>query len=410
MTNDRLGSSGRSLRPGSGFVSNRSGGLAPYFGLLVVPILMGVAFAVEYSEAVRVKSHLQSTLDGAVLAGAGSDDKVAAATGFFSASLKGIDAYETPPVATFSLTAGKIDGVVEWSSDAGFASALFGEMLKVKVHSQATFELATAAAPCVTVLANTPQAFLVNSGAKMDAKGCAIHVHSQQNPAFIMNAGSTLDVSTLCVKGINYIRNGGTISKLETGCNVAPDSYFNTIAEPSVPTTCATSGAKDGASHSLNPGAHCNVNFNGAPKITFKPGLHIIKGPMNINSGSTVIAEGVTFYFPDTDSKIQANGSLSMTATAPTSGTYAGVLMFEKTSNPSNNANKRQFVFNGSTGEQLSGLIYLPNRDVTYNSTTNIQANKMTLVVNTLIVNSANWKFEGAGGTSGTPAKVVLSR
>ena len=84
--------------------------------------------------------------------------------------------------------------------------------------------------------------------------------------------------------------------------------------------------------------------------------------------------------------------------------------MFEKTSSLTNNANKRPFVFNGSTGEQLSGLIYLPNRDVTYNSTTNIQASKMTLVVNTLIVNSANWTFEGAEGTSGSPVKVVLSR
>ncbi len=58
------------------------------------------------------------------------------------------------------------------------------------------------------------------------------------------------------------------------------------------------------------------------PTITFKPGLHIISGRMIINSGATVKAEGVTFYFPDVNSEIRANGGLSFTATAPTSGTY----------------------------------------------------------------------------------------
>jgi hypothetical protein len=125
---------------------------------------------------------------------------------------------------------------------------------------------------------------------------------------------------------------------------------------------------------------------------------------MIINSGSTVVAEGVTFYFPDTDSEIRANGNLSFTASAPTSGTYKGILMFEKTSDTANNARKQQYIFNGSNGETLKGVIHLPNRDVTYNSTTN-QTNLITLVVNTMIMNSSNWKIEpytGAAGGSGS--------
>ncbi|MCB1492188.1 MAG: pilus assembly protein, partial [Rhodobiaceae bacterium] len=52
-----------------------------------------------------------------------------------------------------------------------------------------------------------------------------------------------------------------------------------------------------------------------------------------------------------------------------------------------------------SLGETLTGIIHLPNRDATYNSTTN-QTNKVTLVVNTIILNSANWKlspYDGPG-------------
>jgi hypothetical protein len=213
-----------------------------------------------------------------------------------------------------------------------------------------------------------------------------------------MNAGVTMNVSTLCVKGTNYIRNGGTLSKLETGCAVPPDPYAGKITEPTVPAGCVTSGVYNPGTYTLNPGVHCAPTYNGSPTITFQPGLHIIKGRMIVNAGSTLIANGVTFYFPDTDSEIRANGALTMTAKAPTSGPYAGILMFEKTSNATNNANKRQYIFNGSNGEYLEGAIYLPNRDVTYNSTTNVAGNKTTIVVNTMIVNSANWKLEGSGG------------
>ncbi len=70
----------------------------------------------------------------------------------------------------------------------------------------------------------------------------------------------------------------------------------------------------------MEPGVHCDTGFNGSPTITFKPGLHIIKGRMIINSGATVNAAGVTFYFPDVNSEIRANGGLTFTASAPTTG------------------------------------------------------------------------------------------
>jgi hypothetical protein len=157
----------------------------------------------------------------------------------------------------------------------------------------------------------------------------------------------------------------------------------------------------DGQTITLQPGKHCGTTFNGSPTITFKPGLHIISGRMIINSGATVKAEGVTFYFPDVNSEIRANGGLSFTASAPTSGTYKGILMYEKTSDSSNNRYPQQYVFNGSKGEKLEGIIHLPNRDVTYNSTTN-QTSKVTLVVNSIIMNSSNWNIEPYSGGSAT--------
>lgn len=401
----------RAGRPTSAsFVADRRGNFTLYTALALVPIMIGVAFSVEYASALNQRARLQQLLDAAVLAGAREEkNQVGAAEAFFQASLPGEASDPDRPTAAFTLGDGVLDGSASGKMPLTIGTGLLGDSVTLGVVSQARFET-EAGGPCVTVLGNKSQALLVNSGASITAPDCEMHVHSEKDPAFIMNAGSTLGVKTLCVKGKKYIKNGGTITKLETGCPAAADPYAGKIAEPTVPASCTTSGARDGSSHTLNPGVHCNVNFNGSPTVTFKPGLHIIKGPMIINSGATVIAEGVTFYFPNTDSQIQANGGLSMKATAPASGPYTGILMFEKVSDPANNANKRNYVFNGSKGEYLEGVIHLPNRDVTYNSTTNVTGNKTNLVVNSLIINSAKWKLDGGPGASGQPKSVFLSR
>lgn len=383
-----------------------------YFALGVLPLFAAVGLGIDYADAVRHKGELQALLDASVLAGAADPaDPQGAAAAFFNRTLGSrVGQEDVLERARFRLEDDRLMGAVTWRFDRLFGFGAHGAQYDITVGAEVRLRRAEAKGPCITVLADAGQALLLNSGAKMKAPDCEIHVHSTKDPAFIMNSGVDLDIAKLCVKGNKYIRNGGTVTKLETNCKVEADPHAGKIAEPTVPVTCTTSGARDGASHTLNPGAHCWVNFNGSPTITFKPGLHIIRGAMNINSGSTVIAEGVTFYFPDTDSHIQANGNLTMRATAPTSGTYENILMFEKTSNAANNANKRNYVFNGSNGERLEGVIHLPNRNVTYNSTTNIGASRMSLVVNTLIVNSANWQFEGTGSGAGEVSGFYLSR
>ena len=62
--------------------------------------------------------------------------------------------------------------------------------------------------------------------------------------------------------------------------------------------------------------------------MNFKPGVYVIKGGgWNVNGGSWT-GSGVTFYFADT-SHIQFNSGISATLSAPTSGTYSGLLFYE---------------------------------------------------------------------------------
>jgi Flp pilus assembly protein TadG len=384
------------------------------FGMMtaiLIPVLATAAGGtVELYAAHNQRLNMQAALDSAVLAAAHEKDEQARANRV-AIFMQSFDAqtltYEDEEAINQRLsTSTNSDGSLTAGYRQSHATSFLGLAgisripLSVQSTAIATGNTETQAAPaCIHVLGNQNQAVLINSGANVTSTNCRVEVASTSAPAFIMNSGASIETAKFCVKGTSYIKNGGKLTNLEVGCAVAPDPYAGTLPQPNANGACTTSGTRDGRAITLEPGIHCNVTFNGSPTITFKPGLHIIKGRMIANAGSTIIAEGVTFYFPDVDSELRANGALTLTATAPTSGTYKDILMFEPTDS---RGAKRQYVFNGSKGETLKGIIYLPNRDVTYNSTTN-QTSTISMVVNTIIMNSANWQVEPLnGGASNT--------
>ncbi|MGL4405459.1 MAG: Tad domain-containing protein, partial [Notoacmeibacter sp.] len=316
---------------------------------LPVAVLMA-GICLDLTRQVNGRAELQNMLDAAVLAGASLEDKsngerVKEAETVFKAALNAAQITDYGTTYRFEVVANSIvSGEATRNYFPKFGNSFGLQNIRMETEAEAEFRAPASGGGCVHILANDNQALLLNSGAQVDAPGCVFNVSSSRNPAFIMNADVTMNVANLCVKGTQYIKNGGTLSNLETGCDVPADPLAGKIPEPSVPLGCETSGVYDPGSYTLNPGVHCAPIYNGSPTITFKPGLHIIKGRMIVNAGSTLIANGVTFYFPDTDSEIRANGALTMTAKAPDSGTYAGILMFEKTSDASNNNNKRQYI------------------------------------------------------------------
>jgi hypothetical protein len=232
------------------------------------------------------------------------------------------------------------------------------------------------------------QALLVNSGAQIDARDCEIHVRSTAVPAAIFNSGSKLDTKKICIKGALIIDNGGTHPNVATSCAAEADPFAGAFPEPSSSSCTYSNGNYSGGTVTLNPGVYCGwFNFNNGPTVNFNPGVYVIKGGgWNVNAG-TWTGSGVTFFFAD-QSKIQFNSAVAATLSAPTSGTYKNVVMFEK-----DGLARSQFVFNDARGMNLDGIVYLPSRDVTFNAGSGLMSKEMTLVVNTLILDQTNWKF-----------------
>jgi hypothetical protein len=372
------------------FLKSNAGNASVIAAISAVPLFAATGVAVDYIRQGQALSTLQAAVDAASLAGAAAEGGyVAAAEKFFDAN---VDENKFLTVTRSCSASGTIEVRCDASATirSTYTSLLGFDDLQIATTATA---VGTPAKPlssaCIMTLApSAAQSFLVNSGASVDAVGCEVHVKSTANPAAIFNSGTTIKSDKICIEGSQIIDNGGTHPNLQKPCNTAKNPFAGVLPVPNS-SSCNFSNGNYSGNNTLNPGVYCGWhNFNSGSNVTLSPGLYIIKnGGWNVNGGNWT-GTGVTFYFADT-SKIQFNSAVSATLTAPTSGTYKGFLFAEK-----EGLSDSQFIINDNLGFGMEGNVYLPSREMVFNSNSSMRSKKMTVVSRTMILNNVKWKLE----------------
>ncbi|ESQ76389.1 TadE/TadG family type IV pilus assembly protein [Asticcacaulis sp. AC402] len=391
------------------FWRDTRGNVAMVYGLSAVLVIAAAGGTLDLFNASNMRHGMQNALDAAVLTGVRASSQMAVqASNTFKqnvpdeldgASQSYSSAASSSSASSSSYLTTTLTGTASLESPTYFMKLIGLNDLKVSVKSvaQGTTTVTPSGAPCIYVLdPSGNQALLVNSGANVQAPTCEIHVKSTANPAAIFNSGSTLNFKKLCIQGANVIRNSVTVPNLATSCAASGDPYSGTLPTPASSNCTYSNQNYSAATQTLQPGVYCGwFNFNNSSaNITFAPGVYVIKnGGWNVNGG-TWKGTGVTFYYADT-SKIQFNSGISADLSAPSSGTYKDLLMYE-----ASGLSKTQFVLNDSVANKLSGLIWLPSRELTLNAKSGVQSDALTLVVWRLILNNTTWNLGPMGGAS----------
>lgn len=367
------------------------GNVAVIFALAAIPLVGAIGVAIDFARANDVKSQMQKSLDAAVLTGVTqvSTNQISTATDLFNGDFQTKLAAAATPSFTQN-SDGSLSGSATASLNLSFLSVLLRSQIPVTVNSTATPGKQATSPVCILLVNQLKsQALLVNSGAQLNAPSCEVHVVSTQSPAAIFN--TTLNVKRICIKGSTIIKNGGANPPAVTSCSTISDPFANQLPTVSAGSCDYNNQTYNPGSVTINPGVYCGwTNFNGSGTLTLNPGLYIIKnGGMTFNSGWTVTGAGVTFYLVDQNATITFNGNVNASLSAPTAGTYANILMFEPTGLTNSN-----LPINGTSGSSFTGLLYLPSRDVTINSVSNLSSNSVTMVFSTLILNATNWMIE----------------
>lgn len=378
-------------------VRDKRGNIAFLYALALLPLSAAAGVAVDYAQTYTERVSLQSALDLSVLAGATANNSSTVAASTFAA--QNVSSVGTITGPTYS--AGS-DGSFTGTVTSNVATTI---LPVIGISSIAVTATATAARKsgnnvCILLVdKSASQAFLVNGGADLSAPNCEIDAASTGWQAAVFNAGSTITSTKICLAGTSILDNGGSHANMSTGCTVISDPFAGTLPTPSTTSANCYGGNYNGGSVTLSPGVYCGgYNFNSAPNVTFNPGVYVIKGGWWVVDGGTWTGTDVTFYFADS-SGIQFNSGVKATLSAPTSGTYSGILMYEASGLP-----KSSFVLDVSKGHTLTGLIYLPSREMTFNSGANATVDQMTMVLDTLTLDSMTWKLDSATTTMSSAA------
>ncbi len=248
-----------------------------------------------------------------------------------------------------------------------FFAKIFG-VSTVQISARAEAGKSSAASPCLNVTGTSGQTLTLNSGASItDASGstCGVNVDSNGTPAVMEDSGATVNVGSYTVHG-TVTDNGGSYTPTPTtGAAVVPDPIAaeitaGTITKPTQPATSSTCCNPVGGATTLQPGYYSSgLNFNSSGyTVTLASGLYYFGGSMVVG-GVNLTGSNVTIYFAN--GSLTMNSASTMTLSAPATGTTAGMLIWQATTDSSS------MILDSSSSSSWKGAIYLPDAQLTLN-------------------------------------------
>jgi putative Flp pilus-assembly TadE/G-like protein len=331
---------------------------------LTLPIVIGAAgFGVETSYWYYNSLKLQGTADAAAFAGAleqisGSDKPAIIAAATQSAASNGLGSgtivVNTPPASGPNTAKKAVEVIVGQNLDRMFTSIF--TQAQVPEHARAVALITDASKACVLALdPSASQAALFSGNTSVKLIGCSVMSDSIASDAIKLQGSAGLQADCLITAG------GVSLSNPVTTVCAAPITQALPAADPfaSLPAPAASNPCQNDNKATLSPGTYCSgMTLKG--NVTLSPGVYVVQGDLKINANAAIIGSGVTIFMSGS-SIVSMNGNASVKLSAPTSGTYSGVLFYgDRTGNSASS------TFNGTADSLLTGAIYFPKQQVNY--------------------------------------------
>ncbi len=289
----------------------------------------------------------------------------------------------------------------------------FGSIMGITTMTVSTNAVAgpTGATASIVTLSTSAAGSLNMSGSpSINAISGTVNVNSSSSSALTLSGGPHLTAGTINVVGGTSIQ--GTVTGTVNTNASAASNPFASLTLPSASSCTATGYSVGNATiATLSPGTYCGgMSIQGSAVITLNPGTYILNGGgLNVGNNASLIGVGVTFYNTGTSSgadiygPFNVGGSGVVTLTAPTTGTYTGMLFIQDP------LNTQQFSFNNGATGYMAGNIYLPNASINFAGSGIMTQPLGIIVVQNLIMSGAasiqtSTQYGGGSGGSGQMA------
>lgn len=406
-------------------ILRHEGGNALFIATLAMPVLIGAGgLATDTIQWTLWKRQIQRQADSAALAGAYAK---AQGGNVSSAATTEVNRYSfvtlsTSPVIENAPTSGSYAGdtaavrvILQTSQVLPFSSFFMSN--PPVIRAEATAATVTNGNYCVISLESTTAVGVTMQGNASVNMGCGIITNSKATSA-VSAGGSSVVVATpvAAVGGLQSSSNFVSPTTLQP-YHVAQPDPFASLPDPVLP-NCSnkqTVQPNDPAT-TIQPGCYRGMDLKGT--VTLAAGVYYIEGSsFSVGSQATVIGTDVTIILtsntaatnPSSIATIDMNGGANVQLTAPTSGTYAGVLFYQDRRAQDSGTNK----INGNSSSKFQGAIYMPQQEVMFSGTSGMNTNCLQIVSRRVVftgnndINNQCPSGSGAASFTGTRVQLV---
>ena len=372
-------------------------GNAMIIAAAALPLLIGSAgLATDTIQWALWKRQLQRAADSAAIAGV--YDRVGAAsatTGTAAAVTKdlslnnhtGVALQSGYPIVSFPADAGinqnQVRVQLAVKRQLSFSSMFMTNPPLIRTTAQAA-TVSSAGEFCVLSLQNNSKTGIQATGSATIVMDCGMMTNSTSTNAAAGQGSSSVTATTLAAAGGIQQSSNWTVGAYQPYSPALADPYAALEPSPAELSSCASSppsltiGNPNSGLVVTGGACYASLSIGTNRELTLKDGLYIISGG-SVNIQGTLNLLNATIILTNKNSgatqpigSLDMNASGQLNATAPTTGKWSGMAIYQDrravdnapTGNISSNSPNR---INGNSSNKITGVVYFPNQQVTYN-------------------------------------------
>ena len=369
-------------------------GMVLVLAAALLPLVVGtMALVLDGGLLYLQRQKAQSVADAAALAGAyqlynGSNFSVAQSSAIAIGKQNGYTITASQVTAPQS---GQVAVSVSGSQPRFFSGLWGGTGLSVTASAVAQGTLGSSSTPYSTaallVLAPTGSSVTLSGSTKVTALNGSIVVDSTSSASILSsgsNPGPSITAPELDLSG-KILYSGSNPNQATTTKSSqpnTPDPLASLSAPSSSGMTVQSSSAinlSGSQTKTLNPGVYTGgINMSGSSSVTLNPGVYYINGGGINMSGSTSISGNGVFIYNTGGGSIDLSGTGGISLSPMSSGTYAGITVFQDRSNSAG------ATMSGGTNINNTGTFYFPDSSVTLSGSSGVSVIGAQLIAKNL--------------------------
>jgi hypothetical protein len=340
-------------------LADRSGNLLAIFALCAAIVIGAAGAGLDFMRLASERSEMQEAADAAALAAArlyGKPEEVrdAAAARIFARNLH-------VPTERIDLDVAYDKDFVTVNANGKMPTMLLGILGKRSLSASVSSVAARSRSAPICLLAldkSLPNGFEIYGNASLTARDCAAVSNSADDRGMRTYGGASATAAEFAVVG-----------DFDGDFSPPPSTDIDPVADPFADLRLPASGSCGNASsrlsrtsYSLDPGVYCGgLRIMAGATVTLKPGLYVMRdGPLEAQSGATVVGDGATVAFTGKTSTLYLQGGASMKLTAPKDGDFANIALFSESNSPY----VEWMTVSGGATLEIIGAMYLPTHEV----------------------------------------------